>query len=90
MVISELEYDEFVNLYFQIYCPDVNYRVLVCPKLFSIKKIIVGQKLRRVEAFGKAIGEHKIEQKYEILEDVLTKMCAQMIDIPIPTISRKL
>jgi len=60
MVISELEYDEFVNLYLQIYCPDVNYRVTVGPKLFSIKEIMVGQKLRRVEAFGKAFREHKI------------------------------
>jgi len=55
-----------VNLYFQIYCPDVNYRVTVGPKLFSIKEIMVGQKLRRVEAFGKAIGGHKNGQKFEI------------------------
>jgi len=58
IVISELEYDEFLNLYFQIYYPDVNYRVTVGPKLFSIKEIMEGQKLVRVEAFGKAIGEH--------------------------------
>jgi len=74
IVISDLEYDEFVNLYLQIYCPDVNYRVTVCPKPFSIKEILVGQKLRRVEAFGKAIEEHKIGQKFEIPEDILTKM----------------
>jgi len=43
--ISELEYDEFVNLYFQTYCPDVNYRVTVDPKLFSIKEIMVGPKV---------------------------------------------
>merc|ERR1712186_6530 len=58
IVINELEYDEFVNLYLQIYCPDVNYRVLVGPKLFSIKEIMVGEKLRRVEAFGRAIRAH--------------------------------
>jgi len=34
IVISEVEYDEFLNLHFQIYCPDVNYRVTVGPKLF--------------------------------------------------------
>jgi len=74
IVISEREYDEFVNLYFQIYCPDVNYRVTVGPKLFSIKEIMVGQKLRRAKAFGKAIREHKIGQKIEIPEDALTRM----------------
>jgi len=81
IVITEREYDEFVNLYFQIYCPDVNYRVLVGPKLFSIKEIMVGEKLRRAEAFGKAIREHKIGQKFEIPRDTLTKMCAQMVDL---------
>jgi len=81
IVISEVEYDEFVNLYFQIYCPDVNYRVIVGPKLFSIKEIMVGQKLRRVEAFGKAIVEHKIGKKIEIPEDTLGKMWAQMVDM---------
>jgi len=81
IVITEREYDEFVNLYFQIYCPDVNYRVLAGPKLLSIKEIMVGEKLRRVEAFGKAIREHKIGQKFEIPGDILTKMCAQMVDM---------
>merc|ERR1719499_685092 len=81
MIISELEYDEFVNLYFQIYCPDVNYRVTAGPKLFSIKEIMVGQKLRRVAAFGKAIRDHKIGQKFEIPEDALCKMCSKMIDM---------
>merc|ERR1719447_2708110 len=76
MVISEQEYDEFVNLYFQIYCPDVNYRVKVGPKLFSIKEIMVGKKLRRVEAFGKATGGHKIGKKFAIPIDILSKMCA--------------
>jgi len=81
IVISEQEYDEFVNLYLQIYCPDVKYRVTVGPKLFSMKEIMVGQKLRRVEAFGKAIREHKIGQKFVIPEDVLTRMCSQMVDM---------
>jgi len=81
LAISELEYDEFVNLYFQIYCPDVNYRVTVGPKLFSIKEIMVGQKLRRVAAFAKAIGEHKVGLKFEFAEDVFGKMCGQMIDM---------
>jgi len=81
LIISELEYDEFVNLYFQIYCPDVNYRVIVGPKLFSIKEIMVGQKLRRVTAFGLAIGEHKIGKKFAIPKDILSKMCAQMVDM---------
>jgi len=81
IVISELEYDEFLNLYFQIYYPDVNYRVTVGPKLFSIKEIMVGQKLRQVEAFGKAIAEHRIGQKFEIPYDSLAKMCAQMVDM---------
>jgi len=58
--ISELEYDEFVNLYFQIYCPDVNYRVQVGPKLYSIKEIMVGEKLRRLEAIRKHKMGHKI------------------------------
>jgi len=81
IVISELEYDEFVNVYFQIYCPDVDYRVAVGPKLFSRKEIMVGQMLGRVEAFGKAIGGHKIGRKFEIPEDILTRMCAQMVDM---------
>jgi len=81
IVISEAEYDEFVNLYFQIYCLDVNYRVTVGPKLFSLKEIMVGQKLRRVEAFGKAIEEQKIGQKFEIPEETLVKMCSQMVDM---------
>jgi len=81
IVISEQAYDEFVNLYFQIYCPDVNYRVIVGPKLFSIKEIMVGKKLRRVEAFGKAIRGHKIGQKFVISEDMLTRMCSQMVDM---------
>jgi len=54
---------------------------------------MVGQKLRRGEAFGKAIGEHKIGRKiFEIPQDILTKMCAQMVDMVQhnPTISRKL
>jgi len=72
---------KFVNLYFQIYCPDVNYRVMAGPRLFSIKEIMVGQKLRRVTAFGKAIREHKIGQKFEISEDDLGKMCEQMVDM---------
>jgi len=79
MIINDLEYDEFVNLYFQIYCPDVNYRVIAGPKLYSIKEIMVGKKLRRVAAFGKAIRENKIGQKFKIPEDALTKMCSQMI-----------
>merc|ERR1719445_2712822 len=81
MVISEQEYDEFVDLYFQIYCPDVNYRVIAGPKLFSIKEIMVRQKLRRVTAFSKAIREHEVGQKFEIPCDVLSKMCAQMVDM---------
>jgi len=81
IVISELEYDKFVNLYFQTYRPDVNYRVTVGPKLFSIKEIMVGQKLRQVEAFGKAIRGHKIGQKFEIPKDILTRMCAKMVDM---------
>jgi len=68
IVISKLEYDEFVNLYFQIYCPDANYRVTVGPKLFSIKEIMVGQKLSRIEALSKAIGGQKIGQKYKFLK----------------------
>jgi len=55
IVISVQEYDEFVNVYYQIYRPDDNYRVTVGPKLFSIKEM-VGQKLRRTEALGKTIG----------------------------------
>jgi len=46
-----------------------------------MKEIMVGQKLRRTEAFGKAIGEHKIGQKFEIPEDKLSRMCAQMVDM---------
>jgi len=42
---------------------------------------MVGPKLRRVAAFGKAIGEHKIGQKFEIPEGILSKMCAQMVDM---------
>jgi len=42
---------------------------------------MVGQKLKRVEAFVKAIGEHRIGQKFEIPEDILAKVCAQMFDI---------
>jgi len=42
---------------------------------------MVGQKLRQVEAFGKTIAEHKIGQKFEIPEDKLGKMCAQMVDM---------
>jgi len=80
IVISEL-YDEFVNLYLQIYCPDVNYRVTVGRKLFSIKEIMEGQKQRRVEAFGTAIRGQKIGQEIEIPEDILTKMCAQTVDM---------
>jgi len=41
---------------------------------------VVGQKLRRAEAFGKAIG-HKIGQKFEIPEDILSRRCAQMVDM---------
>jgi len=64
-----------------------NFRVAVGPKQFSIKEIMVGQKLRRVAAFGKAIGEHKTGQKFEIPEGILSKMCAQMVDIP-PGVAR--
>merc|ERR1719397_765295 len=81
IMVGQPEYDEFINLYFQIYCPDVNYHVMVGPKLFSIKEIMVGQKLRRVAAFGQAIGEHKIGKKFAIPEDILSKMCAQMVDM---------
>jgi len=42
---------------------------------------MVGPKLRRVEAFGKASGGHKFGQKFEIPEDILTRMCAQMVDM---------
>jgi len=62
VVLSEPEYDEFVNLYFQIYCPDINYRVLVGPKLNRIKRIMVGEKLRRAAASGKAVGEDETGQ----------------------------
>jgi len=70
-----------LNLYFQVYCPDVNYRVTVGPKLFAIKEIMVGQKLRRAEAFGKAIGGHKIRKTFEIPADILSRMCSQMVDM---------
>jgi len=42
---------------------------------------LVGQKLSRVEAFGKVVRGHKIGQKFEIPEDILTRMCAQMVDM---------
>jgi len=67
-VISELEYDEFVNLYLQIYCPDVNYRVTVGPKLFSIQEIMVGWKLRRVEAFGKESESTRLDKNLKFLK----------------------
>jgi len=42
--------------------------VTVGPKLFSIKEIMVGQKLSRIEALSKAIGGQKIGQKYKFLK----------------------
>jgi len=84
VVISELEYDEFVNLYFQIYCPDVNDRVTVGPKLFSIKEIMVGEKLRRVEVFASRRARDWTNRVKCVHKWLI------WFSISIPTISRKL
>jgi len=81
MNISVQEYDEFVDLFFEIYCPDVNYRTRAGPIFLKIKDVMVGIPLQRNLNFRKALEEPIGGRKFNIPEKKLRKMCSQMVDM---------
>lgn len=81
MNITEDDYDEFVELFFEIYCPDICYRMNAGPIFLKIKSVMVGEPLQRVVSFRKTLKNPIKGRKFDIPEEKLIKMCCQMVDV---------
>jgi len=79
--ITIQDYDEFIDLFFEIWCPDIYYRTKAGPIFLKMKNAMIGKPLQRVVSFRKAL-EYQIEgRRFHIPEKQLVKMCSQMVDI---------
>jgi len=81
MNITEEDYDEFVELFFDIYCPDICYRMKAGPIFLKIKNAMVGKPFQRIVAFRKTLKNPIQGRKFDIPEIKLIKMCSQMVDV---------
>jgi len=81
MHITEEEYDEFVDLFFEIYCPDICYRHRAGPIFLRIKDIMIGKPSKRIVSLSQTLEKPLQGWKFDIPERKLTKMCSQMIDV---------
>jgi len=80
MNITVQDYDEFIDLFFEIWCPDIHYRTKAGPIFLKMKNAMIGKPLQRVVSFRKAL-EYPIEgRRFHIPEKKLGKMCSQMVD----------
>jgi len=72
MNINVQDYDEFIDLFFKIWCPDIYYRTRAGPKFLKMKNVTIGKPLQRVVSFRKAI-EYPIEgPRFHIPENKLS------------------
>jgi len=79
--ITVQDYDEFIDLFFEIWCPDIYYRTKAGPIFLKMKNVMIGKPLQRVVSFRKAL-EYPIEgRRFHIPEKKLGKMCSQMVDV---------
>jgi len=81
MNITEQDFDEFVDLFFDIYCPDICYRTKAGPIFLQIKEAMIGKPLQRIISFGKTVKYPIKGRKFDIPEKKLIKMCSQMVDV---------
>jgi len=81
MHITEEDYDEFVELFFEIYCPDIYYRTRAGPIFLQVKNVMIGKPLQRIVSFGKTLEQPIKGRKFDIPERKLIKMCSQMVDV---------
>jgi len=78
--ITVQDYDEFIDLFFEIWCPDIYYRTKAGPIFLKMKNAMIGKPLQRVVSFRKAL-ECEIEgRRFHIPEKKLVKMCSQMVE----------
>jgi len=81
MDINVEDYDEFIDLFFEIWCPDIYYRTKAGPIFLKMKNVMIGKPLQRIVSFRKAL-EHPIEgRSFHIPQEKLRKMCSQMVDV---------
>jgi len=81
MHITEEDYDEFVELFFEIYCPDICYRTRAGPIFLKMKNVMIGKPLQRIVSFRKRLEKPIKGRKFDIPERKLIKMCSQMVDV---------
>jgi len=81
MNITEEDYDEFVELFFDIYCPDICYRMKAGPTFLKIKDAMIGKPLQRIVSFRKMLENPINGRRFDISEKKLIKMCSQMVDV---------
>jgi len=81
MNITEQDYDEFVDLFFDIYCPDICYRTRAGPIFLQIKDAMIGKPLQRIMSFRNTLKYPIKGRKFDIPEKKLIKMCSQMVDV---------
>jgi len=81
MNITEEDYDEFVELFFDIYCPDICYRTRAGPIFLKIKDAMIGKPLQRIVSFRNTLKTPITGRKFDIPEKKLIKMCSQMVDV---------
>jgi len=79
--ITEETYDEFVELFFNIYCPDICYRTQAGPIFLKIKDAMIGKPLQRTVSFRNTLKIPIKGRKFDIPEKKLIKMCSQMVDV---------
>jgi len=79
--ISVQDYDEFIDLFFEIWCPDIYYRTKAGPIFLTMKNAMIGKPLQRVVSFRKALEYPIGERRFHIPEEKLGKMCSQMVDL---------
>jgi len=81
MHITEEDNDEFVELFFEIYCTNMRYRTMASPIFLKIKNVIIGKALQRIVSFRKTLDQPIKGRKFDIPKRKLIKMCSQMVDV---------
>jgi len=81
MNINVQDYDEFIDLFFEIWCPDIYYRTRAGPIFLKIKNGMVGKPLQRVVSFRKALENPINGRTFYIPDKKLRRMCSQMVDM---------
>ena len=81
MHITEEDFDEFVDLFFDIYCPDICYRMRAGPIFLKLKNVMIGKPFQRIISFRNTLENPVIGRQFDIPEKQLIKMCSQMVDV---------